>query len=87
MGRRGRREGDAVEDRDRVAELVGHKVAVGLTNVEAAGVEIIATLDEVRDGGIVLSEIGELGPGPTLLCPWNSLNPVRDRPPWLRPPY
>ena len=81
MGRRGRREEDAVEDRDRVAELVGHKVAVGLTNVEAAGVEIIATLDEVRDGGIVLSEIGELGPGPTLLCPWNSLKPVRDRPP------
>jgi hypothetical protein len=41
----------------------------------------------VRDDGIVLSEIGELGPGPTLFCPWNSLKRVRDRPPWIRPPY
>ena len=76
-----------MEDRDRVVGLVGHKVAVGLTNVEAASVEIIATLDEVRDDGIVLSEKGELGPGPTPFCPWDSLKRVRDRPPWLRMPH
>jgi hypothetical protein len=35
----------------------------------------------------VLSEIGELGPGPTMFCPWDSLRRVRERPPWLRPPY
>ncbi len=41
-----------------------------LTNVKARDVQIIATLDEVRDDGIVLSEmIGELGSGPTLFCP------------------
>lgn len=71
-----------VEDRDRIVGLVGHKVAVRLT-----GVEIIATLDEVRDDGVVLSEIGELGPGPTLFCPWDSLKRVRDRLPWLIPPH
>jgi hypothetical protein len=87
MRRRGRREEAAVEDRDRVVGLVGHKVAVGLTNVEAASVEILATLDEVRDDGIVLSEKDELGPGPTLFCPWDSLKRVRDRPPWLRMPH
>jgi hypothetical protein len=77
-----------VKDRDRIAGLVGHKVAVGLSSEEAVGsVEIVATLDEVRDDGIVLSEIGELGPGPTLFCPWDSLKRVRDRPPWLRPPH
>jgi hypothetical protein len=76
-----------VEDRERVLGLVGHKVAVNLNNVEARGVEIIATLDEVRDGGIVLSEIGELGPGPTMFCPWDSLRRVRERPWWLRPPH
>jgi hypothetical protein len=76
-----------VEDRDRVKGLVGNKVAVKLTNVEAQSVEIIATLDEVRDDGLVLSEIGELGPGPTLFCPWDSLRRVRERPPWLRPPH
>jgi hypothetical protein len=77
----------AVEERDRVAGLVGLKVAVTLTNVEAGSVEIIATLDEVRGDGILLSEIGELGPGPTLCCPWDSLKRVRDRPPWLRMPH
>jgi hypothetical protein len=34
-----------------------------------------------------LSEIGELGPGPTLFCPWESLHRVRERPPWLAPPH
>jgi hypothetical protein len=64
---------------------VGHKVAVGLSSEEAVGsVEIVATLEEVRDDGIVLSEISELGPGPTLFCPWDSLKRVRDRPYWLR---
>ena len=76
-----------MEDRDRVAGLVGHKVAVRLTNVEARGVEIVATLDGVSDDGLVLSEIGELGPGPTMFCPWDSLSRVRDRPPWLRMPH
>jgi hypothetical protein len=76
-----------VDDRDRVVGLVGRKVAVRLTNVEARGVEIIATLDEVRDHGVVLSEIGELGPGPTMFCPWDTLKRVRDRPPWLGPPH
>jgi hypothetical protein len=76
-----------VDDRDRVYSLVGHKVAVKLNNVEARGVEIIGTLDKVRDGGIVLSEIGELGPGPTMFCPWDSLRRVRERPWRLRPPH
>ena len=44
-------------------------------------------LEEVRDCGFVLSEIGELGPGPTLFCPWDTLKRVRERPPWLRPPH
>ena len=74
-------------DRARMVRLLGQKVAVKLTNVEARSVEIIATLEEVRDGGIVLSEIGELGPGPTLFCPWDSLGRVTDRPPWLWTPH
>ncbi len=76
-----------MDDRDRIVGLLGRKVAVKLTSVEARSLEIIATLDEVRDGGIVLSEIGELGSGPTLFCPWDSLRRVRERPPWLRPPH
>jgi hypothetical protein len=76
-----------VDDRDRVFGLVGQKVAVNLNNVEARGVEIIGTLDEARDDGIVLSEVGELGPGPTMFCPWESLRRVRERPWWLRPPH
>jgi hypothetical protein len=87
----------AVEDRERVAGLLGHRIAMRLTNVEARGVEargveargveMLATLDEVRDEDIVLSEIGELGPRPTMFCPWDSLKRrVRERPPWLWPP-
>jgi hypothetical protein len=79
----GRQEEAAVDDRDRVFGLVGHKVAVALNN----GVGIVAMLDEVRDDGVVLSEIGELGPGPTMFCPWDSLRRIRDRPPWLRMPH
>lgn len=74
-------------DRDRVVELEGRKVAVSLNNVESSSVEIIGTLDEVRDDGVVLSEIGELGPGPTMFCPWDSLRRVRERPWWLRAPH
>ena len=48
--------------------------------------EIVATLEELRDDGVVLSEVGELGPGPTVFCPWESLHRIRERPPWLRPP-
>jgi hypothetical protein len=74
-------------DREQVSRLLGQKVAVRLTNVEARGVEITATLDEVREDGVVLSEVGELGPGPRMFCPWDSLLRVRDRPPWLAPPH
>lgn len=66
---------------------MGGKVAVRLNSVEARGVEIVATLEEARDDDIVLSEVGELGPGPTMFCPWDSLGRVRERPPWLAPPH
>ncbi|CAA9481274.1 MAG: hypothetical protein AVDCRST_MAG12-1520 [uncultured Rubrobacteraceae bacterium] len=74
-------------NRGDMSGLVGRKVAIRLTNVEARGVELVATLEEVREDGIVLSEVGELGPGPTMFCPWASLHQVRERPPWLRPPH
>lgn len=73
--------------REEISGLVGNKVAVRLNSVESRGVEIVATLQEVRDDGVVLSEVGELGPGPTVFCPWDSLHRVRDRPPWLAPPH
>ena len=73
--------------REDVFGLVGRKVAIRLTNVEARGVEMVATLAEVRGDGILLSEVGELGPGPTMFCPWESLHQVRERPSWLRPPH
>ena len=68
-------------NRGDVSGLAGRKVAVRLTNVEARGVELVATLEEVREDGIVLSEVGELGPGPTMFCPWESLHQLRERPP------
>lgn len=71
-------------DRGRIAELVGGKIALRLSSAEALGVELLATLDEVRDDGVVISEIGELVPGPTLFVPWDSLRAVSDREP--RPP-
>lgn len=74
-------------NREEVSGLVGRKVAIRLTNVEARGVEMVATLAEVREDGVVLSEVGDLGPGPTMFCPWESLHRVRERPPWLRPPH
>lgn len=74
-------------DLEALHELVGRKVAVRLKNVEAGGVEIVATLDDVRGDGIVLRDVGDLGPGTTMFCPWESLHRVRRRPPWLAPPH
>jgi hypothetical protein len=72
-------------DKERVTRLVGLKVVVGLRSEEAAGsVEIVATLEEVRDDGIMLSEISDFGPGPKIFCPWESLNRIRGRPYWMR---
>lgn len=68
-------------DRERIAELVGVKIALKLSSAEALGVELLATLDRVRDDGVVISEIEELGSGPTLFVPWDSLRTVRDREP------
>lgn len=73
-------------ERDAVTELVGRKVAVRLNTAEETGVEIVATLADVREDAIVLSEVGELGSGPIMICPWESLRRVRERPPWLAPP-
>jgi hypothetical protein len=72
-----------VEDRSRVAGLVGQKVVVVLSK----GAGMVATLGEVRDDGIVLSEIDEFGPGPTMYCPWDSLRRLWDRPPFFMPPH
>jgi hypothetical protein len=51
------------------------------------GAGMVATLDEVRDDGIVLSEVDELGPGPTIYCPWDSLRRLQNRPPFFMPPH
>lgn len=72
--------------RQEIFGLLGHKVVVGLNSADAGGVEIFATLDEVRDDGIVLSQISDLVPGPTLLCPWESFQQAHDRPSWFMPP-
>jgi hypothetical protein len=72
-----------VDDRERVLGLAGRRVALALDN----GVGIVATLDEVRRDGVELSEISELGPGPTMFCPWDSLRRLRDRPPFFMPPH
>ncbi len=74
-------------DGEELRSLLDQKVAVRLKDVEAGGVEIIAILDDVRTDGVVLGEVGELGPGPTMFCPWESLHRVRRRPPWLAPPH
>lgn len=67
-------------DRERVPdECVGQGVVVTLASIEAMGVEILATLDEVRDDGVSLSRIGELGPGPTMFCPWDSIRQIRPK--------
>ena len=74
-------------DREEIVQLVGKKVAVRLNSAEALGVELRATLEETREDGILLTDIGELGPGPTIFCPWESLRTVRDRWTWPRPPH
>ena len=68
-----------MDDRNRVSRLVGRKVALVLDN----GAEIVATLEEARRDGVVLSEISELGPGPTMFCAWDSLRRLRDGPPYF----
>jgi hypothetical protein len=73
-------------DRERVAELVGKKVAVGLDNGEPGSVGIVAKLEEVRDDGILLSEMSELGPGPTMFYPGDSLKQYSQWMPWLGMP-
>lgn len=72
-----------MDDRERVSQLVGRRVAVALGN----SVGLVATLDEVRRDGVVLSEISELGSGPTMFCPWDSLRRTRERLPWFTPPH
>jgi hypothetical protein len=61
----------------------GQTVALLLRN----GAGMVATLDEVRDDGIVLSEVEKLGPGPTIYCPWDSLRRLQDRPTFFMPPH
>lgn len=46
-------------DRERIAEFVGVKIALKLSSAEALGVELLATLDRVRDDGVVISEDDE----------------------------
>lgn len=75
-------------DRERVPdEWVGRGVVVRLANVEARGAEILATLDEIRDDGVSLSRIGELGPGPIMFCPWDSVREVRPQSAFNRMPH
>lgn len=78
-----------MEDRERVLGHVGRRVEVGVwgEHEEEGAAHLVATLDEVRDDGVVLSEISELGPGPVLFCPWRSLRRIGIRPPWLGAPY
>lgn len=65
-------------DREQVPdEWVGRWVMVRLASIEAMGAEVIATLDGIRADGVSLSRIGELGPGPTVFCPWGSIRQVR----------
>ena len=71
-----------MDDRDRISRLVGRRVVVALSN----GAGMVATLAEVRHDGLVISEISELVPGPTMFCPWNSLRRLRERLPWFMPP-
>jgi hypothetical protein len=50
---------------------------------KTGGVGLGATLEGVRDDGIVLLEIGELGPGPTMFRPWDSPKRYSGWLPWL----
>ncbi len=60
-------------------DWIGGQVIVRLASSEAEGVEILATLKEKNVDGITLSDIGELGPGPTIFCPWDAVRDVRLR--------
>lgn len=83
----GRYEEVEVRDRERVAGLVGRRVEAAIAGEEGEGAaKLVATLEEVRDDGVVLSEVSELGPGPILFCPWGSLRLVRGWRPWFEPP-
>ena len=48
---------------------------------------MLAKLEEVRDDGILLSEMSELGPRPTMFCPWDSLKRYSQWMPWLGMPH
>ena len=76
-----------MDDRERVLGLVGRRVEVGIwgKNDQEGTAHLFAKLDEVRDDGVVLSEVSELGPGPTLFCPWDSLRRYGEWLPWLGP--
>lgn len=65
---------------------MGSRVAVGFNSADGGGVEVSATLQEVCKDGIVLSQIRDLVPGPTLFCPWGSFRQARDRSSWFKPP-
>lgn len=62
-------------------EWTGRTVAVSLTTPEAQGIEITAKLQERGATGITLSETDELGVGPTIFCPWESVHDVLLIPP------
>jgi hypothetical protein len=78
-----------VNDRERVLGLAGRRVEVGIRgeNEGEGAAHLVATLEEVRDDGVVLSQISELGPGPILFCPWDSLRRYSEWVPWLGPPH
>jgi hypothetical protein len=77
-----------VDDRERVFGLVGRRVEVGIRgeNGGKGAAHLVAMLEEVRDDGVVLLQINELGPGPILFCPWDSLRQYSEWVPWLGPP-
>lgn len=75
-----------VVDREGVHRLVGEKVIVGINRREAGGVEIVATLKEARGDGVILSEVIDIGPGPTMFCPWDAFRWDPGRPSWFEPP-
>lgn len=64
-------------------ELVGQEVSVGVPgSEEVLGAEILGTLEEIRDDGVVLSHIGELESGITMFVPRDAIRRIRPRPTW-----
>ena len=57
-------------------------MAVGL-EMDNRGRGVGSDAEGVRDDGIVLLEIGELGPGPTMFRPWDSPKRYSEWLPWL----